>query len=127
MRSIGSVLGESRCAPLGRALAVVVALMAVCSCSSGPSQRQMKMIIRGVVCDPEHATLIAEGTNESSIDSFDDLRRVELYRTPGGHHYFAQNEVGYDMDVELLSRTDAMQLYDALPDHHLEFTQAFAD
>jgi hypothetical protein len=29
--------------------------------------------------------------------------------------------------TSLLSKTDAMQLYNALPDHHLEFTQAFAD
>ena len=97
------------------------------SCSEELNQREMEVRVHGVYCDPDHAVLIAEGTNENTIDRFDDLRRTELYRTPDGRHYFVQNEDGYDMSVDLLSRINAMGLYNDLPDHRRDFTQAFAD
>ncbi len=86
----------------------------------------MKERIHGIVCDPAHATLIAERTNEEDIDKFSELRRFELYRDGSGH-YFVQSELGTEISLELLSRTDARRLYDTMPEHKVEAQQAFAD
>ena len=87
----------------------------------------MHVRVHGVWCDPDHATLLAEGTNEKSIDQFDDLKRIELYRTPDRANYFVQIEEGYDMKIQLLSETEARDFYKELPDHRLDSTQAFAN
>jgi hypothetical protein len=83
-----------------------------CSCSATQPPRTMTMRIHGVLCDPNQATLVAKQTNESQIDDFADLRRVEVYKTSDGH-YFAQTEVGNDINLQMLSSNEdeAMQLY----------------
>ena len=106
---------------------LLVYLFAFAISCSPARQREMTVMIEGVNCDPQRARLIAAGTNEGSIESFDDLRRSELFRTPGGYHYFVEKEEGRDLTVELLSRTEAMRLYNELPERRLDFTQAFAD
>ena len=73
----------------------------------------MKAMIHGVNCDPDNSTLVAETTNENQIDSFDDLRRYELYRTKGGN-YFIQSEVGYDISLNRLSASDAQNIYNEM-------------
>lgn len=95
-----------------------------CACSNAGSGPQMKEIIHGVVCDPSRSTLVAEQTNENQIDRFDDLERVKLYRTVGGH-YFIQSEQGYTISLELLDDSEAASLStDMKQQHQLSF--AFA-
>jgi hypothetical protein len=105
---------------------LLVVSLALCACATSNTSRELEQTIHGIYCDPDHSTLIAEETNEATLDRFDDLRRFELYRTKSGH-YFMQSEVGYDMKLTLLSRTEAMRVYNAMPDQRLEMTQAFAD
>ena len=85
----------------------------------------MKAMIHGVICDPNRATLLAEGTNQYGIDTYLDLKRVELYRSQGGEYYFIQDETGYDMSLQLVSRQDAMHVYETLPEHETSYTRAF--
>lgn len=97
------------------------------SCSEALQQREMEVRVNGIYCDPDHSILIAQSSNLDSIDKFDDLKRVELYRTQSGRHFFVQDEEGYDMKVELLSTKEAKDLYNELSYHPIDFTQAFAD
>ncbi len=95
-----------------------------CSCSNAGGARQMKEIIHGVVCDPSRSTLVAEETNETEIDRFDDLERVKLYRTAGGH-YFIQSEQGYSISLHLIDEGEATSLSTNMKQQSLNF--AFND
>ena len=106
---------------------LVILVASAASCAGTLPHGEMRVMVDGVNCDPEHATLVAQSTNESSINSVHDRRCCELFRTQGGHHYFVENAEGSNLSVELISRTEAMKIYDSLPDHRLDFTQAFAD
>lgn len=80
--------------------------MVASACSETISSRQVRRVINGVDCDPSRATLVAQRSNQSEIDRFDDLERVRLYRIPDGH-LFVEEEHGYDIQVHLVSLDDA--------------------
>ncbi|MGO9451303.1 MAG: hypothetical protein ACLQDV_09725 [Candidatus Binataceae bacterium] len=86
----------------------------------------MKTVIRGVLCDPDTATLIAKESNGATIENLAQLNAVELYRTVSGR-FFVQRTMGPQFSTELLSRTDAMALYGSMTDRRLDLDEAFAD
>lgn len=106
---------------------LLVLVASATSCGGTLPHGEMRAMVDGVNCDPERATLIAQSIDEDSMDSLDHRRCRELFRTQGGHHYFVENAEGANLSVQLVSRTEAMSIYDGLPDHRLDFSQAFAD
>lgn len=75
----------------------------------------------------ETATLLAHDNYWDGHNFDRHGRNIFLLRTPNGE-YFAQHQTMWEGErdhIEPLSKEEAMELYEALPEHEVEFEEAF--
>jgi hypothetical protein len=93
----------------------------------------MRTTIDGVLCDTATSTLIArrERPPDPDADMFGGYPgdTTELYRTILGHFFVTETDgIGiWSLPTKLLRKTEAMDLYESLPDKRLDFDDAFED
>jgi len=91
-----------------------------------PARLEMaKATVHSVLCDTTSATLIAT----EDADWGGEVTRshmVRLYRTPL-NRYFVHKVHSRRGGVRLLARTEAMDLFNSLPGHEMDFDEAFED
>ena len=89
----------------------------------------MKQIINRKLYDTEKATLIASDRYWDGSNFERNGRNTYLYRTPKGA-YFRHNTTlwrGERDTIQALTLEQALDLYEKLPEHEVEFTEAFPD
>jgi len=84
----------------------------------------MRQTINGVLCDTATATLIAEAESGQREIGGSGWNCKYLYRTILGH-FFVLSEINFGLDITLLKREEAMDLFLSLPDQKLDFDEAF--
>ncbi len=79
----------------------------------------MKKSFNGKLCDTNTSTLIA------ALKSSTDEVGIELYRTVRGVFFVFKYIKPHKEALQLLSKPEAMDLYESLPDQKLDYDETF--
>ncbi len=85
----------------------------------------MRTTIDGTRCDTARGRIELPTPRQTLIARHEHL--PELYRTILGRFFVREEADGGFETAKLLRKTEAMQLYESLPDKRLEFDDAFED
>ena len=87
----------------------------------------MRAVIGGVRYDTEKAEVIAHDAYWDGHNLERHGRNVYLYKTPNGRYFAVYLTMwqGERDSIEPLSKEGAIELYEQLPEHEVEFEEAF--
>ena len=88
---------------------------------------KMKAVIGGVRYDTEKAQIIAHDCFWDGHNMERNGRNTYLYKTPNGRFFAVHLTLwqGERDSIEPLSKDEAMELYEQLPEHEMEFEESF--
>lgn len=89
----------------------------------------MRAVIGGVRYDTEKAEVIASDCYWDGHNMERNGRNTYLYKTPNGRYFAVHLTMwqGERDSIEPLTKDEAIYLYEQLPEHEMEFEEAFPD
>lgn len=90
-------------------------------------RHQMRRVVNGKRYNTETATIIASDEYWDGSNYERGGTNTHLYRTPKGAYFVGHSTCwqGSRSHIEVISKEDAMRLYEELPEHECEYETAF--